>query len=142
MMKTRSKIANQDGVAAVEFAIILPFLVILIFGMIEFSLVLYNKAMITNASRVGARDKIAGFSDSDIGNLVTAYCNTHLINLGGANNTVSAGDVDVAPVILTNGAKAGVSVTVTYDYNFLFASLIGLNQTSISLSGQTIMRNE
>ena len=31
-MKTRSKIANQDGVAAVEFAIILPFLVILIFG--------------------------------------------------------------------------------------------------------------
>ena len=56
-MKTRSKITNQDGVAAVEFAIILPFLVILIFGMIEFSLVLYNKAMITNASRVGARDR-------------------------------------------------------------------------------------
>jgi Flp pilus assembly protein TadG len=51
MMKTRSKKTNQDGVAAVEFAIILPFLVILIFGMIEFSLVLFNKAMITNASR-------------------------------------------------------------------------------------------
>jgi Flp pilus assembly protein TadG len=142
MMKTRSKIANQDGVAAVEFAIILPFLVILIFGMIEFSLVLFNKAMITNASRVGARDKIAGFSDSDIENLVTGYCNTNLINLGGANNTVSVGDVDVAPVILASGTKAGVSVTVTYDYNFLFASLIGLDQTSISLTGQTIMRNE
>jgi len=141
MMKTRSKLANQDGVAAAEFALILPFLVILIFGMIEFSLVLYNKAMLTNASRVGARDKIAGFSDSDIGNLVTSYCNTHLINLGGANNSVSAGNVDVATVVLANGAKDGVSVTVTYDYNFLFASLIGLND-SISLSGQTIMRNE
>ena len=141
-MKTRPKISNQNGAAAVEFAIILPFLVILIFGMIEFSLVLYNKAMITNATRVGARDKIAGFSDSDIVNLVSGYCNTHLINLGGADNTLSAGDVAVAPVTLTNGTKTGVSVSVSFDYNFLFASLIGLDHTSINLTAQTIMRNE
>lgn len=139
-MKTRSKIANQDGVAAVEFAIILPFLVILIFGMIEFSLVLYNKAMITNASRVGAREEIAGFTNTK--DLVKNYCDSHLIELGGTKDTVSYGDITVAPVTLTSGVKAGVSVTVTYDYNFLFASLIGLDQTSISLTGQTIMRNE
>ena len=46
---------NQKGAAIVEFAIILPLLLLLIFGMIEFSLLMYNKAMITNASREGAR---------------------------------------------------------------------------------------
>jgi len=140
-MKTRSKIANQDGVAAVEFAIILPFLVILMFGIIEFSLVLYNQAMITNASRVGARDAVAGFAN--INELVRNYCDSHLIELGGTDDTVSDGDITVAPVSLVDGGgKEGVSVTVTFDYNFLFASLIGLDNTSISLTAQTIMRNE
>jgi Flp pilus assembly protein TadG len=140
MMKTRSKIGNQNGVAAVEFAIILPFLVVLIFGMIEFSLVLYNKAMITNASRVGARDAIAGLTN--INDLVKSYCESHLIELGGTKNAISDGDITVAPVSLANGTKAGVSVSVTFDHNFLSASLIGLDHTSISITGQTIMRNE
>ena len=49
------KINNQNGAALVEFAIVLPVLLMLIFEMIEFSLLLYDKAMITNASREGAR---------------------------------------------------------------------------------------
>jgi len=48
-------INNQEGVAAVEFAIILPLLLLFIFGIIEFSLFLYNKQVITNAAREGAR---------------------------------------------------------------------------------------
>ena len=39
----------------VEFAIVLPLLLMLIFGMIEFSVMLYDKAMLTNATREGAR---------------------------------------------------------------------------------------
>ena len=47
------KIKDQDGATVVEFALVLPLLVVFIFGIIEFSLLLYNKAMITNASREG-----------------------------------------------------------------------------------------
>ena len=46
---------NQKGAALLEFAIILPFLLVLVFGMIEFGLIAYNKQVITNASREGAR---------------------------------------------------------------------------------------
>ena len=49
---------NQTGASAVEFAIVLPILVLLVFGIIEFSVALYDKAMITNASREGARAAI------------------------------------------------------------------------------------
>ena len=49
------KLQRQRGAVVVEFAIILPVLVLLVFGIIEFSIVLYDKALITNASREGAR---------------------------------------------------------------------------------------
>ena len=51
----RSKSSSQKGASAVEFALILPLLMLILFGIIEFSLLMYNKAMITNASREGAR---------------------------------------------------------------------------------------
>ena len=48
-----------------EFAIIAPLLFIILFGIIEFGILIYNKAMITNASREGARAGIV-FSDPRI----------------------------------------------------------------------------
>ena len=43
------------GAVAVEFVIVLPLLLFLIFGMIEFCLFMYNKQILTNAVREGAR---------------------------------------------------------------------------------------
>ena len=54
-LKMSIKAKRQEGASAVEFAIILPLLLILVFGIIEFSILFYDKAMITNASREGAR---------------------------------------------------------------------------------------
>jgi Flp pilus assembly protein TadG len=59
-MKTKMMIRDQNGGAAVEFAIILPLLIALLFGIVEFGLLLYNKQIITNASREGARDSCSG----------------------------------------------------------------------------------
>ena len=47
---------NNKGASAVEFALVLPILIVLLFGIVEFGLLMYNKAVITNASREGARD--------------------------------------------------------------------------------------
>ena len=49
---------SQKGTSIVEFAIILPLLIILIFGMVEYSVLFYDKAVITNASREGARSTV------------------------------------------------------------------------------------
>ena len=56
-------IKNQDGVTIVEFALIAPLLFLLIFGMIEFSLLLFNKHVITNASREIARAGVVARED-------------------------------------------------------------------------------
>ena len=54
----KHKITEEKGASAVEFAIILPLLVVFLFGIIEFGIIFYDKAMITNASREGARKGI------------------------------------------------------------------------------------
>jgi hypothetical protein len=55
MMKTNLETRGQRGAAMIEFALVLPLLLIVLLGTVEFSFILYNKAMITNASREGAR---------------------------------------------------------------------------------------
>ena len=147
-MKTR--IAKQDGASAIEFAIILPLLLIVLFGIIEFSILLYDKAMITNASREGARVGIVyryvdgGANHPDDTEIVTAivqYCQDHLITFG-------SGTLSIPPPE-REGDEPGDSLTVTvnYQYNFLvFDSLLSLVGGSLSdgipLSARTIMRME
>ena len=54
----------QQGTSLVEFAFVAPFFLLLLFGIIEFSVILFDKATITNASREGARVGIL-FRDGD-----------------------------------------------------------------------------
>jgi Flp pilus assembly protein TadG len=46
---------RQDGQTFVEFAIVLPILVLLVFGITQFGLAFRNYIAITDAARVGAR---------------------------------------------------------------------------------------
>ena len=77
---------NQRGVAVVEFALILPILLILLVGTIDASLALYDKAVITNASREGARAGIVARSpsltDAQIQQIVQNYLQGALVSLG------------------------------------------------------------
>jgi Flp pilus assembly protein TadG len=139
-MKTTIK--NQRGVAAVEFALILFPLVLLVFGTIEFSTLLYDKAMITNASREGARagivysypDRIA---DGEIVNVINTYCGDHMISLGG--------DSSVSTTITRAGNASGdtLTVRVSYIYNFLvLPNLMTSLSDGLLLQGETVMRLE
>ncbi len=48
-------LARKRGAVAVEFALTLPLLLILLFGIVEFGVMMYDQAVITNAAREGAR---------------------------------------------------------------------------------------
>jgi Flp pilus assembly protein TadG len=127
---------NNRGVAAVELAICLPILILLVFGSIEFGLLFYNQQVITNASREGARAGITGENtDDEIKNMVLTYCNGELINLNGANELETGAVTVSAP-----DAQNDRTVSVTYNYDFLFAGILGF--TDKTLSAQTIMRME
>jgi Flp pilus assembly protein TadG len=55
MHKIWSRLQGQDGQTFVEFAIVLPILVMLVLGICQFGLAFHNYLSITDASRVGAR---------------------------------------------------------------------------------------
>ena len=46
---------GDAGAAAVEFALIVPILLILVFGIIDFGLAMYSQTMVGNAAREGVR---------------------------------------------------------------------------------------
>ena len=134
-MKTQNQKIGQNGAAAVELALVLPMLVLLVFGIIEFGLMFYNKQILTNASREAARVAITGVTVSEVKQIVLDYCNGKLLNLEGSIN-LSEVDIDVPP---PDGSD--LSVAVSFDYNFLFSQIIGIINP-ITVSGRTIMRME
>jgi Flp pilus assembly protein TadG len=63
--KLHNRRRTDTGAAAVEFAIILPLLVMLVFGIIEFGRGYNAKVSLTHAAREGARALAVGTADDD-----------------------------------------------------------------------------
>ena len=61
-----NKLKNKKGASAVEFAIILPILVILIFGIFEFAIAFNNYITITHAARDGVRKAAVDLFNPDL----------------------------------------------------------------------------
>lgn len=152
-MKTGNLIKNQNGVALVEFGLILPLLILLIFGIIEFSLLLYNQQVITNASREGARAgvivRVPRVTNQEIIDQVKSYARSHLITFG--HDTLEDSDIALLPVnddpstfnptterCRTFGCD--LRVAVSYNYDFLVLSNLGFGQRN--LQAVSIMRME
>jgi Flp pilus assembly protein TadG len=144
MMKKTDKIRAQRGAVMIEMALVSLFVLIpLLFGIIEFSLILYNQAMITNASREGARAGIVYDmtrpTEAAITTVVNNYLQNHLLTWPeGSATPVTDAVPDACPA-----SGASITVTVTYQYGFLvlpsfLGGLIGLDD----LSATTVMRCE
>ncbi len=139
---------REKGASAVEFALVLPVLIVILFGIIEFGFILYDKAVITNASREGARRGIVYRVDdagapisvpaSVISSTVTSYCSSYLVSLGTGTSTPST-------TITGNCSVPGSSLTVNVNYPYSFLVLpnfVGAIPSAITLSGITVMRCE
>ena len=132
---------SQRGATAIEFALILPVLATLLFGMIDFGRLLYTKEVLNNAVREAARTGIvAGVNDvSDT-----------VIDLVVTNSIQNSQLVDPANVIQiqkTRTADAAgnrnLAVTVGYTFNFLVVGgLIPGLSTTQTLNSQSTMRME
>ena len=157
---------NCKGTALLEFALILISLILLSLGMIEFGLIAYDKQVITNASREGARWAIVNPSPasaaprrttSSVEGVVQDYWTKNkLITFGSGNPISSVIDVASNAVLTTTSTQnvctiatsdKDILVEVTYQYEFLvFDSIVNLfgggQNNTISISGSTIMRCE
>lgn len=152
------KMKNNKGVALVEMAIVLPLLIILVFGIIEFGFIIYDKAMITNASREGARIGIVFRIDpstrdyispdtSTVQSLIETrirdYLSTYLISLGSTPTIPSLSNGGITIGVSGTSPGGELTVNINYDYKFLLLNPGFLKSApTVALSATTIMRLE
>jgi Flp pilus assembly protein TadG len=129
---------REDGAAAVEFAILLPLLLLILFGTIEFGLILYDREVITNASREGARYGIVAVSPRRTTGEIQGVVNTYLTNAG-----LTPGNATVNVTGAQGASGSDLTVSVIYPYDFLVLSNLapGLGST-LNLNGRTVMKLE
>jgi Flp pilus assembly protein TadG len=144
----RNRRSRERGAAVVEFALVLPLLLLVLFGIIEFSILLYDKAVITNASREAAREWVVyrdgtltpKLTQSELQKIVDDYSKDRLISFNsGASPTASTNPAD--PTSSNSGDQLSLTVEYSYDFLFLPAFMEGLLPT-VALDATTVMRAE
>jgi Flp pilus assembly protein TadG len=117
---------SENGQSLVEFALVLPLLVLLLFGIIDFGRIIHAYLTIDHAGREAARAASIGKTKVEVEQVA--------IDSG---KSINLSDVTVSPG--TSGANA--TVTITYPITFL-TPVIGNIVGPITLEDTTVMRVE
>lgn len=122
---------DERGAAAVEFALVLPIVLLLLFGIVEFGRGYNAKITLTHAAREGAR--AAAIGDDDV--LATVQNAAEpLLSISGDEVTVT--DADGNTISTCTSGPVTVTVSETYD---IILPIPGLG-SSITLSSKGTMR--
>ena len=124
-------VRREDGQTLVEFALVLPILALLLFGVIQFGIVFNNYLTLTDAVRAGARKAAVSRQTTDpVGTAKTAVVSS------GADITIDPNKVSV-----TSDWQPGDPVTVqaTYPYSI---NLLGIVVKSGFITSKTTERVE
>jgi Flp pilus assembly protein TadG len=120
-MRLRARVRTEDGQAIVEFALVLPLLMGLLLGIVQFGIIFNNYETITDAARIGARQAIVTRFSGDAGASAIAAAKNAASNLDlSAPGAVTAHSCPpTIPSCTTDdwGTTGNVvTVTVTYPY--------------------------
>lgn len=136
---------SERGAELVEFAIVLPVLLLLLGGIIDFALLFQSYEVATNAAREGARLAVLpGYEVNDYAvarNRVATY-----MRVGGAKGPFTTA-VTSLPLVACDTPGSGVRVTVTYTHDFaIVGPVVGLMngtfRNSLTFSTSSLMRSE
>ena len=108
------KLRRSDaGQALVEFALVLPIMLLMLFALVDFGRGFYSWLVVTNAVREGARVGAVQGTEADIKQKVVT--------------TASGLDMSRLDAAVVNGAQGarGSTVTVDVTYHFQFVTPIG-----------------
>ena len=90
MRNIRSYLGNRRGQAMLEFALVLPVLILVLMGMLEFGRVMHEYMLVTEAARIGARAAVVNANDatvrSQIMSAVPAIESANITIVRGANS--------------------------------------------------------
>jgi Flp pilus assembly protein TadG len=126
-----SKVKNEKGQSLVEFALVLPLLLLLLLGIMEFGLMFSNKLTLVNAAREGARYGAVHNVDSDYIVKVKSKVKSAAVGLN-----ISDTQIDVVK------ASGNITVNVSYNFTVLDPITSAITGNSITLSSQAVMAME
>ena len=126
MRKLFSK--DRDGQSIIEFAVLLPILLMVIFGITEFGRAILVKNVLHTASREGARLAVVSDSTSAHGRVL------EVLNAGNV--------VPKEIIILFSIPEKKVEVTITTDFDVLSGGILDPFMGTFELKGKTVMRLE
>lgn len=120
--------ATERGVTAIEFAIVLPVLLMIIFGVINFGVLMYDHAVVTNAAREGARWAAIHSTESfgtsctnsysatpvDACQAAYSYAHNRLISFAAVSTIQLTAAKDPEPADFNLGTGQSIKVTYTY----------------------------
>ncbi len=140
----RSRLAAEGGAELIEMALVIPILLLVVLGIVDFAFVFQRYEAVTNATREGARVAVLpGYTEPDVQSRVQSYIQT-----GGLPTTASNPTVTVTPTTVAAGGNtwSATQVNVSYEHDYLFlgpiAGWFGGSFTSLTLTSQATMRNE
>ena len=131
MTLIRNRISREEGVAAVEFALILPVLALMLFGILEFGRVWSQYQVFQGAAREGARCaavQATEFSDCEIQPAIESAAEPYdpngdaAVEIGGGNAPAGCTDAD-------QGKDVQVSWVQPLEINIPFWSNVTLTPT-------------
>ncbi len=117
---------GRRGQSLVEFAMVLPILLILIFGIIEFGMGLRSYISLTNATREGARFAAVGnapgvYPTDCTGSVTTTVIGRVCVSVEG----LDLADFTSVAVTYPSGNSPGNDVEVSADYTYNFITPLG-----------------
>lgn len=136
---------GRRGQAVVEFALILPVFMLMLFGAIEFGRAYYTLHLLTNAAREGAR---TGMLPEKLEADVTSTVNDFLqdAGLGGSwssSVTVKDSGGETRAGGLADAVEGDrIHVVVTHDFHVLTGRIIPGFSGTVQLSGRCVFRHE
>jgi len=128
------RMRDQRGAAAVEFAIVLPLLMLLLLGILEFGWMFNQQISLTNAAREAARYYAVHLNDTPAGTVADAQSAGRA-----AAPTVNwtGGTITITPNC--SGPQTGtVSAQATIPMHSLTGMFAGLMPAQLNAKGQTI----
>jgi Flp pilus assembly protein TadG len=133
---------SDAGSVSLEFAILLPFLIMVLVGIIDGNLMLYDKVAITNAARAGARAgtvlKVSPLTTSQIAAITAASARSNLVTNG---NPASPIVTVTQPSGTISGSPLQVAVSYTYQ-GLILGSAMSFLTGPIVLNATAVMNYE
>ena len=126
--RPRARLSGESGAAAVEFALVLPILLVVMFGIVDFGRAYQAKTQLTHAVREGVRTYVvtqdaARGEDKAVASAVSLGLDTDDVTTSGCDSTSDIGE------------DATLTATYSFDYITPLPALIATLPGAGALAG-------